>query len=109
MDINTIMTVAQIIAYVILGGLALYFKANASLKAKASEVITEAEITYKDTIKAGGKKHEYVVDKLYSMIPAGLNLIITRDLISTFVENTFQSMETYAKQQIDKVVGKVIK
>lgn len=109
MDTNIIITVLQIIAYIILGGLVLYFKANSTLKEKASEIIADAEITYKDTIKAGGKKHEYVVDKLYSMVPAGLNLVITRDLISAFVENTFQSMEVYAKQQLDKAIDKIAK
>ena len=109
MDTNTIINIIEIVAYIALGGLALYFKANANLKAKVSEIITEAEITYKDTFKAGGLKHEYVVEKLYSMIPAGLNLVITRDLVTVLVDNTFKSMEQYAKQQLDNAVDKLIK
>ena len=86
MDINTIMTSLQLVACIILGGLTLYFKYNAKLKEKATAIISEAEDAYKDTVKAGGRKHEYVVSKLYEMIPIYLKPIITKDMVSTIVD-----------------------
>ena len=53
MDINTIINIAQIVVWVILGGLSLYFRTNSRLKEVAGDYISEAESVYKDTVKAG--------------------------------------------------------
>lgn len=109
MDISTILDVVKVLAYIFLGGAVIYFRVNDKLKSAVTDLIAEAENTYKDTFKSGGQKHEYVVEKLYSMIPAGFNLIITKDMVSTIVDNTFESIEKYAKQQLNKAVGKIVR
>lgn len=108
MDLTTVISIIQILLYIILGGLALYFQANAKLKGTVSALISDAELEYKDTVKAGGLKHEYVVTVLYNMLPAYLKPIITKAMVSTIVDNAFTSIEAYTNQQLDKAVNKVI-
>lgn len=109
MDAKLIIDILQIAACLILGGLALYFKQNEKLKERATELIAEAETVYKDAAKAGGQKHEYVVNNLYSMIPSPLKIVFTKDMIATIVDNAFQWVESYAKDQLDRVVDKIVK
>lgn len=116
--------VLEVLKYVVIigcGGLALWFKTSTSAKTKASEIqkvvaelatnavmfITQAEEDYKDTTKAGGEKFEQVVSKLYELVPDGLNKIITRDMISNIVQSTFDEMQKYAKEQLDKLADNV--
>lgn len=108
MDINMIISIAQIVVWVILGGLSLYFRTNARLKDVAGNYISEAESVYKDTVKAGGMKHEYVVEKLYAFVPIYMRPIFTVDVISQIVDKAFESIEEYGKQQLDKAVNKLL-
>lgn len=108
MDADGVFAVVQLVIYFILGGLALYFKYNARLKERAATVISEAESTYKDTVKAGGLKHAYVIDRLYAMIPVYLRPIITKAMVSDIVDNAFSSIEAYAVQQLNRVAGKAL-
>lgn len=93
-------------ACLVLSALVLYFKANAGLRERAGELISEAEAAYRDTVKAGGLKHAYVVERLYSLIPFYLRPIITRSIVSHLVDNTFTYVDAYAKQQFNKLAGK---
>lgn len=97
------MVILQTIAMVVLGAAAVYYNANAKLKAKTTALIAQAEDTYKDTTKAGGLKRGWVVDRLYELIPIPLRVIITRDMIEAIVQNTFDEITKYAKLQLDKV------
>lgn len=108
MDTTMILEIVKVAAYVVLGGLALYCQSKSKLKEKATSLITEAEEVYIDATKAGGIKHQYVVDKLYNLTPAYLKLIITKDMISNIVDNAFGSIQEYAKIQLDKVTDKAI-
>lgn len=109
MDLNTFLEFFHIIIYIVLGGLAIYFRSNEKIKEKATEFITEAESMYADTLKAGGKKNTYVVNKLYDLVPVPLRVIITRRMVATIVDNTFKSVESYANQQLDKTISKITK
>lgn len=109
MDAKMIIDILQIAAFLVLGGLALYFKQNEKLKEHATKLIAEAEFEYKDTAKAGGQKHEYVVNNLYSMVPSPLKIIFTKDMVATIVDNAFLWVESYAKEQLDRVVEKITK
>ena len=108
MDINTIINIAQIVVWVILGGLSLYFRTNSRLKEVAGDYISEAESVYKDTVKAGGMKHEYVVEKLYAFVPVYMRPIFTVEMISQIVDRAFESIESYGKQELDKAVDKLL-
>lgn len=95
--------ILQTIAMVVLGAAAVYYNTNAKLKAKTTALIAQAEDTYKDATKAGGRKRSWVVDRLYALIPKPLRVIITRDMVETIVQNTFDEITKYAKLQLDKV------
>lgn len=103
-----IIEIVNIVAYVVLGGLTLWFRENAKLKGTVADLITEAEAAYKDTVKAGGMKHKYVVEKLYSLVPAYLKPIITKETISGIVQRAFDSIEKYGKMQLDKAADTVV-
>ena len=104
MSTELIIEVVKIGGYIILGGLALYLNTKGSLKEKAASFIAEAEETYKDATNAGGVKFEYVVDKLYLLVPSAFKLFITRDMIGQIVQGAFDAIESYAKTQLDKAV-----
>lgn len=100
-----ILEIAKWIVIAILGGLALYAKTNqklAELAAKAVIFIKEAELAYKDSTKSGGAKFEFVVNKLYTFVPAVLKPIITKDILEDITQRTFDQVEAYAKEQLDK-------
>ncbi len=102
MNTEIILEIIKIVGYIILGGIALYLNTKSSLKEKASGYIAEAEEAYKDATNAGGIKFEYVVDKLYSIIPTALKVFFTRDMLSAIVQKAFDAVEAYAKTQLDK-------
>lgn len=104
MTYEMVMMVLKVVLYVVLGGLALYYRTNAKLKSFANDYIDEAEKTYKDTVKAGGQKHEFVVNKLYELVPLIMKPFFPKELVSAIVDNAFSAIESYAKQGLDKAV-----
>lgn len=101
---DMIIAIIRILIYIVLGGLALYFKTNTTLKSFVNDYIAEAEEMYKDVTKAGGQKHEYVVTKLYELIPTYMKPFFPKELVSAIVQNAFDAIEAYAKQGLDKAV-----
>lgn len=101
MNIDTLFELFKILLFVILGGAAIYFKTTTKLNQKVNTLIAKAEEIYQDTTKSGGKKFFYVVDALYRLLPAPLQLILPKSLIETIVQNTFNAMEKYAVTQLD--------
>ena len=93
---------------VLFGGLSLYLKANKKVDEAVAGFIDEAEEKYRDATKVEGVKFNYVVDKIYSIIPNTLKPFITRKLVKSVIQKTFDIMESYAKKQADKFVNKVI-
>lgn len=99
------MELYQIITTVItlvLGGLGLYFKYNKDLNANVMNFIDEAEELYQDFTKAGGQKFEWVVTRLYGLIPAFLRKVFTRQMLTELIQRTFDAAQSYAKKQLDK-------
>lgn len=109
MSTDMILRIVQIVAYVVLGALVSYFKTNAKLNQSVGSYISEAENAYKDTVKAGGQKHAYVVEKLYELVPSYFKGIFTREMVGGIVDRAFDSIEQYGKLQLDKVIDKAIK
>ena len=99
-----IMTVLALI----FGGLSLYVGSKKKISDTVAGFINDAEAEFKDSTQSGGEKFEWVITKIYSIIPTALKPFITRELISTVVQKTFDIMESYAKKQLDKVVDKII-
>lgn len=100
-----IMTVLTIV----FGFLCTYLRTKTEITSKVAELITQAEETYQNFTGCGTVKFTLVVDTLYSYIPKALRFIITKDMLGVIVQNTFDSIEAYAKTQLDKLVDKVTK
>ena len=121
MEFQNILNLLQTVFSLIVAGIALYLKFSTKAQTKAKEVqeviseitakaviyIREAEENYKDTTKAGGEKFAQVVDKLYALVPEGLNKIITREMIEEIVQSTFNEIEEYARTALDKAIDKI--
>ncbi len=105
---DIIITILRIVAYVVLGGLVLYFKTNTKLKSFANNYIAEAEKVYKDATKAGGTKMNYVIDKLYELVPTYMKPLFPRELVQAIVQNAFDKIEDYTKQALDKAAEFVV-
>lgn len=121
MDMQNVLSVLQSVITLIVGGVALYLKFSAKAQTKAKEVqqtiaeitaaaviyIRDAETKYKDATKSGGKKFDYVVYRLYALVPEGLNKIITEDMIKEIVQSTFNEVEEYMKLHLDETIDKI--
>lgn len=107
MEMTMFIGILRVVAYVVLGGLVIYFNYNTKLNKQVNELIDKAEDTFKDVTKSGGLKHEWVIDQLYNLIPAPFNLLFTRDMMSHVVQTAFDGMASYATKQLDKIVDKV--
>ena len=121
MEFQNILNLLQTVFSLIVAGIALYLKFSTKAQTKAKEVqeviseitaraviyIREAEENYKDTTKAGGEKFAQVVDRLYVLVPEGLNKIVTREMIEEIVQSTFNEIEEYARTTLDKAVDKI--
>lgn len=93
---------------VVLGFLISYLKTKSKLKDLVLRYIVQAEDSFKD-MKAGSKKFEYVVSRIYNLIPVFLKPIFTKDVIGKIVQNSFDYMQNYARQQLDKAIDTKIK
>lgn len=105
-NLKEIMEIIVPILTILLGALTAYLKANEKLRSSSIKYITEAEELYKDVSKSGGQKFSWVVDTLYSLVPVPLRIIITRSFVEKIVQSSFNSIEAYAKTQINKAVDK---
>lgn len=113
---NTVLEILKYIAMVVFGGLAMYFKYSQKVQsivkditAKAVVFIKEAEEEYKDVSHAGGRKFNDVVNRLYSLVPAGLQMIITKEMVADIVQSTFDQIEAYVKLQLDTAIEELDK
>ena len=99
--------VMQWAGLLLLGAALSYYHTNAKLQQLVAGLITQAELTYNGT-KTGGVKFAWVCGKIYNMIPAPLKAIVTRQMIETLVQGTFDAMAACAKTQMDKLINTAI-
>ncbi|MGD9569975.1 MAG: hypothetical protein AB7V48_16965 [Sedimentibacter sp.] len=107
-NLDKILQILIPILTIALGALSAYLKANDKLRSSSIKYITEAEEMYKDATKSGGQKFAWVVDSLYNLVPVPLRIIVTRNCVEKIVQSSFDSIEAYAKTQLDKAVDKYI-
>lgn len=107
MNVEVILRVAQILIYIILGGLAIWFKSNDKLRSKVAEFINTAEGMFTDTTKAGGERFEWVVNALYGLFPKVLQTIIPKSFVETIVQNVFDQMKDFAKKNLDAAASNI--
>lgn len=107
MSVSDIINIVLIVLTVVSGFLSLYFKGNSTLYAKAADYIALAESTYTDA-KSGGLKMQYVVSRLYALIPAAVRPFIPQALVQTIAQTVFDQVAAYAAKQLDKAVSKAL-
>ena len=89
----------------VLGGLALWYQGNAKISGRAAALIEQAEELYGDLTKAGGFKFDWVVGRLYDLLPLAVRPFVPRSLIEQIVQTTFDAIEGYARMQLDRLTG----
>ncbi len=102
-----IIEILKWVALLLMGAGLAYYRTNAKLQRLVAGLIAQAETAF-DGTKTGGAKFAWVCNKIYSMIPAPLQAIITEQMIEDIVQGTFNSMAAYAKTQLDKLVDTAI-
>lgn len=109
MSLETIIRITVSILTLILGALSAYFRAQNKLRDSSIKYIVEAEVLYKDHTKAGGEKFSWVVETLYTLLPAPLKIFVSKKCIEKIVQSSFDAIEDYAKTQLDIAVDKYLK
>ena len=118
---TTILNVLEFALIVVFGFLSVYFKRNEkaqklamdianvteTIQKKANQYIASAEAVYADSTKAGGEKMNYVVNKLYSLVPDSMKSVFTRAMIEEIVQNSFDEMERYTELQLNAAIDKL--
>ena len=111
----------EILSYILtimLGALSLYFKKSATAQSKVAEVeswvaeikgsagkyIVKAENMFEGT-QRGGEKFEWVIERLYIMLPLPVRAFITKEMIGDIVQGAFDAMAEYATTQLDKALS----
>jgi len=84
-----------------------YLFTKIKITEKVSTVINKAEIEYKNAQKAGNQKMDFAIDLLYSYVPVYLKPFVTKELIRTLIQKTFDEAEEYVNSQLDKVAEKI--
>lgn len=108
MNLESLIQLILPILTILLGALSAYLRTNERLRSSSIKYITEAEEMYKDVSNAGGQKFSWVVDTLYNIVPSPLRVIVTKKCIEKIVQSTFDSIEEYAKTQLDKAIDKYL-
>ncbi|MBP1924385.1 hypothetical protein J2Z76_000238 [Sedimentibacter acidaminivorans] len=109
MDLDLIMQFVVPLIAIILGAASAYYHENEKIRNSSIKYIAQAEDMYKDTIKSGGQKFQWVVDTIYNIVPAPFKIILTKKMIERIVQSTFDGLEEYAKLQLEKALNNYVK
>lgn len=107
MNISEIVNIVLVVLSIIIGFAATYFKGNAKINGRVAAYIAEAEATYTDA-KSGGVKMQYVVGKLYALLPAAIRPFIPQAILVALAQNIFDKIAEYAAAQLNKAVDKAL-
>ena len=105
MTIEAIIEILKWLALFTLGAASIYYQTNTKISSYAAKLIDEAEHTYKDATRSGGEKFEWVVNSLYAMVPTVLRPLVSRQMLESLVQSTFDAMEHYALLQINQLTN----
>lgn len=104
--------ILRLVLYVltaIFGGMALWYRQNAAIRSRVAGLIAEAENRYGILSKSGDIKFEWVVSRIYQTVPDAIRLFLPRSLINSVIQTTFDAMESYSAQQLERFTEKVKK
>ena len=107
MEMTVILGILQILLYIILGGLAIWFRTNGKLNNAVNGLIAKAEEEFTG-FKQGNEKFQAVSEWLYNLIPSVLKPFCPKSFIESLIQNAFDQSAAYAKQQLDKIVDNAI-
>ena len=107
MEMTVIVNVIEIVLYIILGGIAIWFKTNAKINKAVNGLIDKAEDEFTG-FKQGNEKFQAVTDWIYEIIPSSLKAFFPKKFIEELIQNAFEQSASYAKKQLDKVVDKAL-
>ena len=106
MEVTVILGVVQVVLYILLGGLTLWFKTNGKLNKMVGTLIDKAEEEFIG-FKQGNERFQAVVGWLYELIPTVLKPFFPQKFIETLVQNAFDQIASFAKKQLNKAVDEV--
>lgn len=95
---ETLLTIIFGVLAVIGYFLSYYFHIKAKIYAATEKAVDEAE----QDDKVAAEKMELAVNQIYDLIPAILKPLFSKEVIKGIVQNAFNSIESYAKKQIEK-------
>ena len=78
MEVQEFMRIVIYICTLLFGGLALWYQGNAKVSGRVAALIQRAEVLYSDWTKAGGVKFEWVVGRLYDLLPLAVRPFVPR-------------------------------
>lgn len=107
MEATVIISALEILLYIVLGGLAIWFKTNAKLNKAVNGLIDKAEEEF-NGFKQGNEKFKAVTKWIYELIPAPLQAFFPLQFVEALIQNAFEQSASYAKKQLDKVVDKAL-
>ena len=85
---------------VALGFLVSYYKTNGKFRSFIATLVNDAE----SLDKSGAEKKAWVVDQIYTILPAWLKPIFSKTILSMIVQGVFDSMKQYATKLADKTI-----
>lgn len=106
MEMTIILGIVQVVLYILLGGLAIWFKTNGKLNKAVDALIDKAEEEFTG-FKQGNEKFQAVVGWLYDLIPSYLKPFFPQEFIEALVQNAFDQIASFAKKQLDKAADEV--
>lgn len=106
MELTVIFGIVQVVLYILLGGLALWFKTNGKLNKMVDSLIDKAEEEFTG-FKQGNERFQAVVGWLYDLIPTVLKPFFPQNFIEALVQNAFDQITSFAKKQLNKAVDEV--
>lgn len=101
----TIYQVISTILWLVFGFGIAYLKTRTDIIELAKDQISHAEMIYNEA-HSGDKKMDFVVQYIYKFIPSPMRYVFTEEAIRAIVQNVFDSIERYAKTQLDKIITK---
>lgn len=107
MEMNVVINVIEIVLYIVLGGVAIWFKTNAKINKAVNGLIDKAEEEFTG-FKQGNEKFQAVTNWIYEIIPSPLKPFFPKKFIEALIQNAFEQSASYAKKQLDKVVDKAL-
>lgn len=68
-----------------------------------SILIIEAEEIFKDAVKSGSLKMNYVIDNTYKQLPGLFKVIISKEMMKDLAQNIFDNFEDYALADMESI------